>query len=126
MFNAKSLKALVVMLAMTSLTIRPTVAHADVIGAEAYLAGMDRQAALDRIGAVLAREELRQEFERLGIDPVAAEERVTALNNQELLVLAENLEELPAGGGVLGTIGIVFIVLLILELTGVIDIFKKI
>ena len=33
---------------------------------------------------------------------------------------------MPAGGNLLGVIGIAFIVLLILELVGVIDIFNKI
>jgi hypothetical protein len=33
---------------------------------------------------------------------------------------------MPAGGSVLAVVGVVFIVLLILELTGVIDIFNKI
>ena len=40
-------------------------------------------------------------------------------------MLAEDLENLPAGGSVLAVVGIVFIVLLILELVGVIDIFNK-
>ena len=34
-------------------------------------------------------------------------------------------EQLPAGGDILALIGVVFVVLLILELVGVIDIFKK-
>jgi hypothetical protein len=33
---------------------------------------------------------------------------------------------MPAGGSVLAVVGVTFIVLLILELTGVIDIFNKI
>ena len=36
------------------------------------------------------------------------------------------LDKLPAGGSALGIIGAVFLVLLILEITGVIDIFKKV
>jgi uncharacterized membrane protein (Fun14 family) len=40
--------------------------------------------------------------------------------------LSSQIESLPAGGdSVLVLIGAVFVVLLILELTGVIDIFKK-
>ena len=35
------------------------------------------------------------------------------------------IEQMPAGAGVIEIFGIVFIVLLILELTGTIDIFKK-
>ena len=35
------------------------------------------------------------------------------------------LRSAPAGGDILALIGAVFVVLLVLELTGVIDIFKK-
>jgi len=96
-----------------------------VIGAEQFVNVMDRRATIDRINVVLARSEVRQELERLGVDPDNASARVAALNDQELVFLAENLEELPAGGDLLAVVGIVFIVLLILELVGVIDIFKK-
>jgi hypothetical protein len=103
-----------------------TVAHAEVIGAGRFLDVVDRRATLDRIDAVLARSEVQRELERLGVDPAEAGERVAALNDQELILLADNLEQLPAGGSLLGTIGVVFIVLLILEITGVINIFNKI
>ena len=55
-----------------------------------------------------------------------AEERIAALTDQELELLAAELENMPAGGNIVGAIGIAFIVLLILELVGVIDIFNKI
>ena len=44
----------------------------------------------------------------------------------EISQLQNHLNDLPAGGGAIEVIGIVFIVILILELVGVIDIFKKI
>jgi hypothetical protein len=51
---------------------------------------------------------------------------VASLTDQELADVARNLDTLPAGGdGVVVVLGIVFIVLLILEWTGVIDIFKR-
>jgi hypothetical protein len=61
----------------------------------------------------------------LGVDPAQVESRVAALTDAELSRLAGQMSEMPAGGDALAVIGIVFIVLLILELTGVIDIFKK-
>ena len=41
------------------------------------------------------------------------------------MLLHDRLEELPAGGSLLGALGIAAIVVLILELVGAIDIFKK-
>ena len=101
-------------------------AHAGVISTQEYLDVVDREATLARIDAVLAREEVRTRLEQYGVDPVAATARVAALTDQELQRLADDLESLPAGGDLLGVVGIVFLVLLILELVGVIDIFKKI
>ena len=100
-------------------------AYAGVISTEQLIGVIDRDAAIARIDAVLAREEVREELERLGVDAVQATERVAALTDQELQLLAEDLESLPAGGSALAVVGIVFIVILILELVGVIDIFSK-
>jgi hypothetical protein len=101
-------------------------AYAGMISTEQLIGVIDREAAIARIDAVLAREEVRDELERLGVDSVQASERVAALTDQELQVLAADLENMPVGGDALAIVGIVFLVLLILELVGVIDIFNKI
>jgi Na+-transporting NADH:ubiquinone oxidoreductase subunit NqrC len=101
-------------------------AYAGVISTQQYLTTLDREATLVRIGAVLARDEVRSKLEQYGVDPVAADARIAALTDQELELLATELESLPAGGDLLAVVGIAFIVLLILELVGVIDIFNKI
>lgn len=80
---------------------------------------------VSEVQAVLARADVQQALVELGVDPAQAQQRVASLNAQELAQLHGNLETLPAGG-ILGLIGAVFIVLLILEVTGVIDIFKKV
>lgn len=99
--------------------------YAGVISTQQYLEVTDRDAKLARIDTVLARAEVRAELERLGVDPVAAQERIAALTNEELELLATDLENLPAGGSLIAVVGVVFIVILILELCDVIDIFKK-
>jgi hypothetical protein len=101
-------------------------AHAGVISTQQYLTAIERDAALARIDAVLARDEVRSRLEHYGVDATAADERIAALTDQELALLATELENLPVGGDLLGALGVVFIVLLILELVGVIDIFSKI
>jgi hypothetical protein len=47
------------------------------------------------------------------------------LSDQELHQLAVDMRNAPAGGDALALIGAVFVILLILELVGVIDVFKK-
>lgn len=118
--------SLVAVLAAALLAVSVESAQAGVITTQQYLSAVDREAARARIDAVLAREEVRKRLELYGVDPVAADERIAALTDQELELLATELENLPAGGSLLGVVGVVFIVLLILELVGVIDIFNKI
>ena len=79
---------------------------------------------LAAVQARLARSDVQQAMIALGVDPVEAQLRVAALDERELVQLQGHLDELPAGG-ILALIGAVFVILLILELTGVIDIFKK-
>jgi len=101
-------------------------AYAGVISTQEYLTAVDREATRARIDAVLAREEVRSKLEQYGVDPAETDARLAALTDPELEQLATDLESMPAGGSVLAVVGVVFIVLLILELTGVIDIFNKI
>ena len=101
-------------------------AYASVISTQEYLTAVDREATRARIDAVLAREEVRSKLEQYGVDPAETDARLAALTDPELEQLATDLENMPAGGSVLAVVGVVFIVLLILELTGVIDIFNKI
>ena len=79
-----------------------------------------------RVSAMLARQEVREAIIQLGVAPDEAQQRVLALSPEELVLVEEQLDSLPAGGNaILVVLGIVFLVLLVLELTGTIDIFKK-
>jgi hypothetical protein len=80
---------------------------------------------LAAVRGVLARDDVRERMVALGVDPAEVNGRLAALTDAELALLAEQLEQAPAGGDALAVIGIVFLVLMILEFTGVIDIFKK-
>jgi len=83
------------------------------------------EAQLSQVQSALARTELRQAMIAMGVDPVQAQMRVASLSTAELAQVQGQLDTLPAGG-ILGLIGAVFVILLILELTGAIDIFKKV
>src|SRR5688572_16310632 len=118
--------SLTAVLAASLITAPLQSAYAGVISTQQYLSTLDREATIARIDAVLARAEVRSKLEQYGVDSVAADQRIAALTDRELELLAAELESLPAGGDLLAVVGITFIVLLILELVGVIDIFSKI
>jgi hypothetical protein len=85
----------------------------------------DRVADLSAIRARLERADVRAQMEQMGVEAASVDQRVSRLNDRELHQLAADMRSAPAGGDALALIGAVFVVLLILELTGVIDIFKK-
>ena len=98
---------------------------AAVIGTQDALAIEAGQQRLGEVQALLASEDVQQALVMYGVNPDEAIERVASLSDAELAQLHTELESLPAGGSVLALIGAVFVVLLILELTGVINIFNK-
>ena len=101
-------------------------AQAAVVQTQQYLDIQNRAALIATIDAALERDDVRTELVALGVDADAALARVAALSDAELEQLAGQLDSLPAGGdSALAVIGIVFLVLLILELTGIINIFHK-
>jgi len=103
----------------------PMAADAALIGTLEAVESTTRAQDLASVNSALARDDVRRQFVALGVDPAQVEERIAALTDSELRTLAGRMGEMPAGGDALAVIGIVFLVLLILEAVGVIDIFKK-
>jgi hypothetical protein len=103
----------------------PLVANAAMIGTLQAVESGSRRQDLATVNAALAREDVRRQFAALGVAPAQVESRIAALTDAELSQLAGQMSEMPAGGDALAVIGLVFLVLIILEFTGVIDIFKK-
>lgn len=114
----------IVSLSLLSLGVQAPAAAGVVGTSEAITAGRT-ETARNTVDSVLARDDVRAKFAELGVDAAAVEGRLAALSDEEIRTLADRIGEAPAGGDALAVIGIVFVVLLILEFTGVIDIFKK-
>jgi hypothetical protein len=119
-------KGLVYALCLAVLNLgSPMMARAELVGTLQAVEAGTRTQDLAAVNATLAREQVREQMTALGVDPAAVEARIARLTDPELRTLAERMEQLPAGGDALAVIGIVFLVLVILEVVGVIDIFKK-
>jgi hypothetical protein len=101
-------------------------AAASAIDGNTYAMAAARSQHVDGVRAFLAREDVRAELVRHGVDPGAAAARVATLTDAELAQLAGRIDTLPAGGDAVAIIGAVFLVLLVLEVVGVTDVFKGI
>ena len=109
-----------------SMSFQVTTASAGVIGTTEYLSATDRAGQIATVQAALSQADVRAQLVKFGVNPVDAVTRVASLTDSELADVADKMESLPAGGdGIIFVVGIVFIVLVILEWTGVIDIFKR-
>lgn len=123
--NLRSLIARICILQMLALSLFTPV-HAAMLPADAALeSAMAVESDRDRVDHWLAREDVRAQFLELGVAPQEVEQRVAVLSDAEVAMLAERMDEEPAGG-LLAVIGVVFIVLLILELVGVTNIFTNV
>ena len=85
------------------------------------------QEARNTIKSILAREDVQTVLRAQGIDPLEARARVDSLTDAEAVRIADQIEELPAGGnfliGVLVAVGIIVIILAITDALGYTDVF---
>lgn len=114
---------LVVAASLVTLGFTPP-ASAGVVGTETAIQNQERNARIERINGVLARDNVQQQLVRFGVDPADAQQRIASLSDSELASLERRMNELPAGAGAIEVLGITLLVLLVLELVGVTDIFK--
>ena len=99
---------------------------AAVVGAEEFLNTELRTETISDISALLARQDVADQLEKLGVSPELVLKRVENMTQDELHALNGAIDQQVAGGDVIAVIGIVFVVLLILELLGVTDVFTGI
>jgi len=117
---------LIAVLIYTSVTTAP--ATAGIVSTDQLI---DTQTASDsrsKVAAFLAREDVRQQMESMGVDPRQVDTRLSALSDSEVSYLAKRIDEMPAGQGVIGLILIVgivvLVVLLITDIIGVTNVFS--
>ena len=101
-------------------------AVAGIVGTADAIAAAREQDNLAVVRGALARADVQERLVALAVDPAEVDGRLAALSATELATLAGNIDQAPAGGSVLAVVGVVFVVLLVLEYTGTIDIFKKV
>ncbi len=83
--------------------------------------------ARDHLKSLISRNDIRKSLLSQGIDPDEAKIRVESLSDSEAIAVADQIEQLPAGGGAIGVIIgaalIVFLVLLATDILGYTDVF---
>jgi len=83
------------------------------------LAGQDRA----KIKSFIDREDVLVQMQQQGVTAGEAKARVNALTDEEAHKIAGKLDQLPAGGDILGLLFTVFIILLITDILGLTKVF---
>jgi hypothetical protein len=97
----------------------PLPASAGIVTTDQIHASAER----DRIKDFMAREDVRAQMQSFGADADAVRERVDALTDQEVSELAGRIDQMPAGGDVIGVVFLVFIILLVTDILGLTKVF---
>lgn len=100
-------------LVVSLLTLSFQTAHAGLIGADQAAAGSTSQERAMLLGT-LDRADVIAQLQAMGVDPLAARERVQSMTDQEVHAMAQDIQAAPAGGvSTWGWVAIVLVAALI-------------
>lgn len=114
---------LILVLAGDVVVVSPAmnVARAELVATASVLTPTPEVAgARERVHAFLNRTDVRQYLQEQGVSADEAQERVDALSDTEVTWIAGKIDQLPAGGSVLGALlAVLLIIILVLILTDI-------
>lgn len=102
-------------------------ASADLVGTEAVVRTPAANAERARVADVFSRAQVQDYLRAQGVDPALVQARVAALADDQVQVLAANLDALPAAGSTGGDLIfaglVVFLTLLVTDILGYTDVY---
>ena len=112
-------KAQPVAILMTVLTLLLSVPYQAAVAAlvetEAMLDISRSQEARETLKHFMTREDVQTAIAAQGVDPLEADARINSLTSAEVIQIADQIDQLPAGGDILGLlIAVLVIVILVL------------
>lgn len=106
------------------LTLMPLLpAQAAMIGNQQIINQNQSQQTRDSLQQLLDQDTARQQLQAWGVSPEQINSRIDSLTDAELARINQQLNDLNAGGSVLGILLVIFIVFVITDVIGATDIF---
>jgi hypothetical protein len=112
-----------VVLGLLALSLHLPAAHAGMVGTEAVVNAAQAQQDRERLHSALSRDDVQAQLLARGVDPAQVQARVDSLTDEEMQTLATDMDQLPAGGSVVGALVLIFLVLLVTDLLGLTNVF---
>lgn len=97
--------------------------QAALISSEEVIANHSGQADRERIRSLFERADVREQMQAKGVSADAAKARIDALTDEEVASISGKLNNLPAGGDIVGALVFIFLVLLVTDILGLTKIF---
>lgn len=106
------------------LPVAPAYAGTGMVGTGEVLSQSSATHDRERLLEVLERDDVVTQLEQHGVSLAEAKARVAALSDAEVKMMAERLDQMPAGANsVLGILFSIFIILLVTDLLGLTNVF---
>ena len=113
----KAQPAAILMIILTMLLSVPyQAAFAALVETETMLDMSRGQEARETLKQFTARNDVRSAIVAQGVDPLEADARLNSLSDAEVIQLADQIDQLPAGGDVLGLLVTVLVVVILVLL----------
>lgn len=119
----KKTTAKFLVICFASLSTFAPMSQAAMVGTQEVLVQQQAKADREQLASLLNRADLAEKLQDAGVNPADVQARIDNLSDEEVAVLTEQLNQLPAGGDILGTAVFIFVVLLITDILGYTDIF---
>lgn len=111
-----------------SVTLFAQVSWAQMVSTETLFEQPVTVSAEQKVAQFMARQDVVNTFEQMGVDSKMVQERVAVLSDEEISKIAYQIDTLPAGGdalgGIVGAVVFIFIVLLITDILGLTKVFN--
>ena len=116
-------KFLSVLLSVALVSMSLNGAHAAMVTNDVITGHAQQNSAKAELLQAVNRADVKQQLLDLGVSAQDIEDRINLMTHEEIAHLNSQIDELPAGGDVLGVLLVVFIVFVITDVIGATDIF---
>jgi len=105
--------ALIMIILTMLLSVPYQAAFAAMVDTEAMLDMSRSQEARETLKQFMIRQDVRSAIVSQGLDPLEADARVNSLSDAEVIQLADQIDQLPAGGEALGLLVTVLVIVIL-------------
>ena len=116
-------KYISILLSITLMSLSFTSAQAAMISNDQVINQIQHSSATTELLQSINRADVKEQLLNMGVNAADIESRIKLMTHEEIAQLNQQIDELPAGGDVLGVLLIIFIVFVITDVIGATDIF---